>query len=59
MSVNVDEMSASDILEALRFSLSMEGLRSFSDADLYRMRDILYHWHGLACREVLDRPNNG
>jgi len=55
MSVNVDELSASDILEALRFSLSMQGLRSLSDTDLYRMRDILYHWHSLACREVLDR----
>lgn len=55
----LDELCASDILEALRFSLSMEGLRSLSDVDLFRMRDILYYWHSLACREVLDRLNNG
>lgn len=59
MSVNVDEMSASDILEALRYSLSMEGLKSLSDTDVQRMRDILYHWHKLACGEVLERLNNG
>ena len=51
----IDELEAADILRALRFSLSMEGLKSLSTTDLYRMENILSHWRDLASHELSER----
>jgi len=56
--INIDEMSAQEILEALRFSLSMEGLRSLTTIELVAMQNICHHWGSLAGAEITIR-NHG
>jgi len=57
----IDEMNAADVLHALEFSLSYEGLKSLSDEELRRMESMLYHWHQLAVGvvEVRRMRNHG
>jgi len=51
----IDEMDSADILRALQFSLSMEGLKRLSTSDLYKMENILSHWRDLSARELMER----
>ncbi|NCC28923.1 MAG: hypothetical protein EOM22_12475 [Gammaproteobacteria bacterium] len=44
-----------DLISYLDTDLSIDTLREMDRVDLYRLRELLYHWHELADRIYRDR----
>ena len=45
-----NDYSVDDLIAYLDTGLSIETLREMDRHDLYKLRDMLYHWHQLAER---------
>jgi hypothetical protein len=44
-----------DLLDYLDTGLSLDTLREMDRVDLYRLKDLLFHWSGLADRIYRER----
>ena len=48
-------MDVDDLIDYLDTGLSLATLREMDRIDLYRLRELLYHWHELADRTYRER----
>lgn len=44
-------MTTADLIAHLNLKLSLEDIRALSDADLEKLKNLLFHWHDLAAGE--------